>query len=338
MTAIAAIEGHGLRIGSVTIGVMLLAAALLIAPRTFTNPIAPGADPCLQYYKGWYYLSVTTGRDVKIRRAKRIGDLDKAEAVTVYRSDAPDQKEAVWAPEFHRFGGKWYLYFTATAGPEPGHRMFVAEGTGDTPIGPYRFKAKLLTDPKDEFYAIDGHPFRTADGKLYFAWCGRPSETGQGLFLSRMTNPWTLEGPRLSLPVDGFGCKYVREGPETLQRDGKTFLVYSACGADTPDYRLGMTILPKGGNPLDPSAWKQWPKPIFERNDAAGVYGPGHDFFFRSPDGKEDWHAYHAKPSTRLDYAERNTRAGRVTWREGVPDLGAPVATGVPVPVPSGER
>ena len=315
-----------------------LAATLALAPRTFRNPISHGADPCLVFYKGWYYLSVTTGGEVKIKKARRLGDLAGAEATTVYRSDDPKQNRDVWAPEFHRFDGKWYLYVTGGDGAEPSHRMWVAEGQGDTPMGPYAFKAKLRTDPKDEFYAIDGHPFRTKEGRMYFLWCGRPSATGQGLFISRMANPWTLEGPRQALEVDGFGCQYVREGPETLQRNGKVFLVYSACGADTPDYRLGMTVASEKADLTDPAAWRQHPAPIFERNDAAGVYGPGHNFFFRSPDGKEDWNAYHAKPSTRLDYGERSTRAQRLQWKDGRPVLGRPVSTETDVRAPSGER
>lgn len=324
-----------------TLGLLLagtLAAGLVVAPRTFRNPIAHGADPCLTYYKGWYYLSVTTGGEVKIKRAKRLAELDKAEAVTVYRSDDPNQNHAVWAPEFHRFNGKWYLYVTGGNEPEPSHRMWVAEGQGDTPMGPYKFKAKLLTDAKDEQYAIDGHPIKLKDGRMYFVWCGRPSAAGQGLYISKMTNPWTLEGPRQYLDVSGLGCQYVREGPETLQRNGKVYLVYSACGADTPDYRLGMTIADEKADLTDPSVWKQHPTPIFERNDAAGVYGPGHNFFFKSPDGRQDWHAYHAKPSTRLDYGERNTRAQRITWKDGLPVLGQPVSTTTELPVPSGEK
>ena len=39
-----------------------------------------------------------------------------------------------------------------------------------------------------------------------------------------------------NVEADGFGCEHVREGPVALRQDGKdrTFLVYSACAADTP--------------------------------------------------------------------------------------------------------
>ena len=74
------------------------------------------------------------------------------------------------------------------------------------PLGPYTFKAKLQTDAKDEFYAIDGTvAIRLPNGQLVFAWCGRPSPYGQGIFISKMTNPWTLAGR-----AHRFGCRRFR--------------------------------------------------------------------------------------------------------------------------------
>jgi GH43 family beta-xylosidase len=41
---------------------------------------------------------------------------------------------------------------------------------------------------------------------------------------------------------------------------------------------------------------------VFQTSEENGVYAPGHNSFFTSPDGKEDWILYHAntKPGTRL--------------------------------------
>ena len=89
---------------------------------------------------------------------------------------------------------------------------------------------------------------------------------------------------------------------------------------------------------LDPASWTQHPTPVFERSDAGGVYGPGHNHFFRSPDGTEDWIVYHAKAESRYTYAGRNPRAQRFTWRpDGLPDFGIPLPLGADVPTPSGE-
>jgi GH43 family beta-xylosidase len=318
---------------------------------TYRNPLkpGPGADPWLMVHDGRYHLATTTGRDVRLRAATRLADLAAAPDVVVWRDSAPGRNRDVWAPEFHRLdardgrGPRWFLYVTASDGVDDAHhRMFVAEGDADDPMKPYTTKAKLRTDPDDAQYAIDGTVMKRPDGSLYFIWCGRPSPAGQGLYLSRMTDPWTLEGPRVDLDADGFGCDVVREGPVALRRqDGgaETFLVYSACGADTPDYRLGMLILDDDtADPLAPNAWRQHPTPILTRDDDRGVFGPGHCSFFRSPDGREDWIAYHAKSLTRRGYADRATHAQRIGWSpDGLPVLGRPAPTGVDLPAPSGE-
>lgn len=313
---------------------------------TFRNPLkAPfGADPWLMVHDGWYYLATTSGTDVRVRKAQRIGELKDAVDQVVYKDDDPSRNRDVWAPEFHRLdagaGPRWYVYFTASDGREPRHRMYVAESAGDDPMGPYTFKAKLLTDPKDEYYAIDGTVLTMPNGSLYFVWCGRPSPSGQGLYISRMTNPWTLAGPRVYLDADGFGCEHVREGPVALRQgdQGPIFLVYSTCPADTPDYKLGMLSIAPDADPMASSSWKQHPEPVFTRDDDAGVYGPGHNSFFRSPDGREYWIAYHAKPGVARSYADRSARAQKITWNpDGTPNLGRPASTETDLPVPSGE-
>lgn len=320
-----------------------MAAPLSAQPATFRNPLkVDGADPCLTYYNGWYYLSTTTAVDIKLRRARRLGELKDATDQVVWKDETPSRSRDVWAPEFHLLdsghGLRWYLYYTASDGQEPHHRMYVCESAGTDPLGPYTFKAQLQTDPANEQYAIDGTVLNLPDGSLYFIWCGRPSPTGQGLYISRMTNPWTTTGPRVYLDAAGFGCQYVREGPETLQHAGKVFLIYSACGADTPDYKLGMMNADPHSDLLNPASWHQYPDPVFTRQDASGVYGPGHNYFFKSPDGQEDWIVYHAKPGTRLTFADRSTRAQRFTWNaDGTPNFGQPLGVDTDIAVPSGE-
>jgi GH43 family beta-xylosidase len=310
---------------------------------TFRNPLKrEGADPCLTYYKGWYYLSTTTAVDVRLRRARRLAELKDAPDRVVWKDDTPTRFRDIWAAEFHRLDGgggpRWYLYYTASDGEDTHHRLYVAESAGDDPLGPYQFKARLQTDPDNAQYAIDGTVLRRPDGALYFLWCGRPSPAGQGLYISRMTNPWTLTGARTYLPAEGFGCASVREGPETLQRGNTVLLIYSACGADTPDYKLGMLSADIRADLLNPASWKQHPTPVFARVDQWGVFGPGHNFFFRSPDGKEDWIVYHAKSGVANTYADRSTRAQRFTWNpDGTPRFGLPLSLDADIPTPSGE-
>ena len=310
---------------------------------TFRNPLKPeGADPWLTYYDGWYYLSTTGGPNLKMRRARRMAELKEAPDTIVWKDDTPSRSQKIWAPEYDLLesghGLRWYLYYTASDDVDNHHRMYVAESAGADPRGPYTFRAKLLTDPHDEYYAIDGTVLKNADDALYFIWCGRPSKAGQGLFISRMTNPWTLTGERVGIEASGFGCEEVREGPVTLQHDGKIFLFYSACDTGKPDYKLGMLIADAKSDLMNPASWKQFPTPVFTRSDVNGVYGPGHNYFFKSPDGKQDWIIYHAKTSSAYTYAGRSTRAQPFTWNaDGAPNFGAPLSLDTDIPVPSGE-
>src|SRR5690606_30550902 len=81
-----------------------------------------------------------------------------------------------------------------------------------------------------------------------------------------------------------------------------------------------------------------YPAPILTRDDEAGVYGPGHHSFFKSPDGSQDWIAYHAKNTADYTYEWRTTRAQQVTRSDaGLPAIGAPGPLGTDVPLPAGD-
>lgn len=94
-----------------------------------------------------------------------------------------------------------------------------------------------------------------------------------------------------------------------------------------------------GSNPLNPAHWTKSPNPVFQRSNANGVYAPGHNGFFKSPDGTEDWIVYHSNSSSSGGcYMNRSTRAQKFTWNaDGTPDFGPPVALGVTLTAPSGE-
>jgi len=316
----------------------------MMTPRaTFRNPLKlHGADPFLTYYDGWYYLSTTAGSEISLRCARRMGELKDAPDQIIWQDDAPGRFRDMWAPEFYLLdsgnGLRWYLYYTASDDQDDHHRMYVCESASTDPRGPYTYKGQLQTDPEDHCYAIDGSVLWLPDGRLYFLWCGRPSPSGQGLYISLMANPWTLTGPRVYLPAEGFGCDEVREGPVTIQRNGKVFLVYSACDTGKPDYKLAMLVADVTADFMDPASWAQHPAPVFTRYDAHGVYGPGHNHFFRSPDGTEDWIVYHAKTTSEYTYRERSTRAQPFTWNpDGTPNFGHPLPLDQDIPVPPGE-
>ncbi len=132
----------------------------------------------------------------------------------------------------------------------------------------------------------------------------------------------------------------VNEGPAVLQRNGRIFLVYSAGGCWTDYYGLGMLTASETSDLLDPSSWKKSSVPVFWQSPAAHAYGTGHNSFFKSPDGTQDWILYHANPEPNQGCGgRRSPRAQPFTWKpDGTPDFGRPLPVGSPIPSPSGER
>jgi GH43 family beta-xylosidase len=290
----------------------------------FRNPlVAPdGADPFLWFHDGFYYLSVTRGSHIPVRRATTLAGLKNATDIQIWTDATPSRARHMWAPEFYLIGGRWYCYYTASDNIDINHRCYVLESESDNPLGPYKFKAQLMTDPKNERYAIDGSTVVNGLGERYFLWAGHPDHR---IFISQMDNPWTLRGQRQLLEADGFGCTEVREGPICLHRNGKIFLIYSICDTGKPDYKLGMLYADENSDLTNPKAWTQFPRPVFSRCDDHSVYGPGHNSFFRSPDG-DDWICYHAKSTHEYTYQGRSTRVQRFGWDEnGFPNFDVPL-------------
>ncbi len=119
----------------------------------------------------------------------------------------------------------------------------------------------------------------------------------------------------------------------------RLFIIYSASACWGPEYKLGMLTF-TGDDVLDPAAWTKHPEPVFEKSEENGVFGPGHNSFFKSPDGTEDWILYHANDSPEgVCDNRRTTRAQPFTWNEdGTPNFGVPVSLDTELPVPSASR
>ena len=324
------------------------------AQKTYTNPLLPsGADPWVTYQDGFYYYTNTTGRNITLWKTKNIVDLKSAEKKVVWRPPAtgPYSKE-IWAPEIHYLQGKWYVYFAADSGNNVDHRMYVIENASKDPLeGTWEMKGELnLPDNK---WAIDASVFENK-GKLYVIWSGWKGDVNgeQDIFIAQLKNPWTVEGKRTlvsapTLPWEKNGdlnnpndVKHVNvnEGPEILKSGDKIFLIYSASGCWTDFYALGMLTASIHANLLDASSWKKTDHPVFKQSPENHVYATGHNSFFKSPDGTEDYILYHANSEPGQGCGgHRSPRAQKFTWNEdGSPNFGVPIAAGVNLNVPSG--
>lgn len=314
---------------------------------TFTNPLLnAGPDPWVIRHDGWYYYTHTTGNSVRLWKTRKMSELAAAEAKTVWQPSAGRAfSQNVWAPELHRLDNRWYVYVTAGSGDNATQRLWVLENTATDPLqGEWTLKGQLTTDA-DNSWAIDASVF-DYNGQRYVTWSGWEGRANvqQNIYIARLGNPWTVEGSRVRISSPDFdwervGSPLVNEAPQALQRNGRLFISYSAPGCWTDDYSLGLLTLKAGGDPLRAADWQKSPQPVFTKSPEARAYGPGHNAFFQSPDGKEDWFIYHANPQPGQGCADfRSPRMQRLTWTaDGMPQFGQPVPVLQPVQKPSGE-
>ncbi|WP_337176001.1 family 43 glycosylhydrolase [Paludisphaera sp.] len=338
-----------------SLGMLLVAATVLVARAgaeevgDFYNVVAPnGADPWVHRHSdGWYYAVYTTGGDVTLRRSRTISALGGGEAIVAWRplAGTPFSRN-LWAPELHFLKGKWYIHVAADDGDNARHRMYVLENPSPDPFeGKFLLKGKVA-DREADRWAIDGTVLVMGEGddeRLYYVWSGWEGfeNVDQRIYIAPMSDPRTISGPRveLSRPTldweKAAGPPTINEGPQALQRDGKTFLVYSAAGSWSDFYCLGLLSLEPGADPLDPKSWTKSPRPVFESGD--GVVAPGHCSFTKSPDGSQDWIVFHAAKKPGSGWS-RSIRAQPFSWGEdGAPAFGRPIPPDRPIPLPAGE-
>jgi GH43 family beta-xylosidase len=324
---------------------MLIVGWFALAPAVaaeFANPIVrQRADPHITLHRdGYYYFTATVPEydRLELRRARAIAELGAAEPKVIWRKHATGPMGShIWAPELHLIDGKWYVYFAAGGAEKETiwHiRMYVLENAAANPLdGEWRERGQLQT--QWETFSLDATTFEHR-GTRYLAWAQKdPKIRGNtNLYLAKMDSPVSITGPQVRLSQPEYDWEKVRywvnEGPAVLIRHGRIFLTYSAAGTG-PEYCVGLLTADAGADLLDPKSWTKSPQPVFRTHPQNGVFGPGHNSFTTTKDGKTDLLVYHAR-----NYAEirgdplhdpnRHTRVQPIRWRaDGTPDFGEPV-------------
>jgi GH43 family beta-xylosidase len=321
---------------------------------TFHNPLLPaGPDPWVTTANGYFYYMNTTGDNLTIRRTRDITDLAHAEVKTVWTPPptGPYSKD-IWAPELHQLDGKWYIYFAADDGHNETHRIYVIEnGSADPLDGTWKFRGKV-GDASDR-WAIDASVFED-HGRKYLLWSGweGTADGEQRIYIAHLKNPWTVDSGRTQLSYPEYPWEHVgdlperpavphvdvNEGPEILTHGNRIFLVYSGSACWTDYYELGVVEATSGTDLLSLASWTKFDHAFFKQDREHHVFGPGHNGFFRSPDGTEDWIIYHANSASGQGCGEhRSPRIQKFIWNaDGTPDFGKPVATDTELAKPSG--
>ncbi|MGB9110251.1 MAG: glycoside hydrolase family 43 protein [Telluria sp.] len=332
----------------VTLALLLAAIAPVMASPDIVNPLVKQrADPQVTLAAdGYYYFTATVPEydRIELRRAHALNALGTAQPKVVWRRHGSGPMSAnIWAPELHRIDGKWFLYFTAGRADAPFDvRLYVLENAAADPLeGVWVERGQLKTGW--ESFTLDATVF-ALKGQRYLAWAQRPPSVGKhmtAIYIARMNTPVSITGPAVLLSTPEYAWEKVKfdvnEAPAVLVKNGRVFMTYSASATDA-NYAMGMLAAQGGANLLDAASWTKSPVPVFASSAANGQYGPGHNSFTTSIDGKTDILVYHARNfrdivgDPLLD-PDRHTRAQAISWRpDGTPDLGLPVADTTPQP------
>lgn len=269
--------------------------------QTYSNPLATPAfppagdgccgpaDPCIIEVEGTYYIYPTgEGWGYKVMASDDLVHWTGDAIAFAIPSYSPWKRGSAWAPDVERIGGKFYMYYTAGGGGLEGQHIGVAEAS--SPWGPFidrSFDAPLIPE-----IAIDAECFQD-NGELYLYYV-RLEGGRLNTWIRRLSDPLTLAAEPGQLCISGSGWEAtVNEGPSVFKRDGKYYMLYSGNYAHTADYGIGLAV---ADHPLGP--WVKQPaqyNPLFSRNDAIELYGPGHGHNIVGPDGLTDWYVYHHK-------------------------------------------
>ncbi len=310
----------------------------------FTNPIMPGGpDPWVVQKNGVFYYTFTQGSKLVLIQTKNLSELASGLRKDIWTPPANQAySKNIWAPELHEINGKWYFYFAADDGANANHRMYVLENSSPDPMqGSWVLKGRV-SDPSN-LWAIDGTVLNYK-GELYMMWSGgNAGAPPQNIYIAKMSNPWTITGDKVMIATPNYDWEKkgnpINEGPQVLfNPDGRVFVIYSGSGYWSDGYCLGLLSLKNNGDPMNPGDWTKNPQPVFSMLASSKAYGPGHNGFFKSPDGKEDWIVYHARSVANDGNAGRSPRMQRFTWNtDGTPNFGAPSNIDIPQTRPSGE-
>ena len=319
------------------------------ADTSFTNPLLPsGPDPWVEEKDTMYYYMNTLGDRLGVFATNKMSALAQAKETTVWTPPGTGlYSKEIWAPEIHFIQNRWFIYFAADDGNNLNHRIYAVECDDEDPVkGAWTFKGKIA-DSTSDFWAIDASVF-TWQNQLYMIWSGWPGTANveQDIYIAKMKDPLTIDGKRvlISSPVNDWekmgAPPAVNEGPEALiSPAGRLFLTFSASGCWTDHYALGLLTLKTGGDPMTATDWTKSAAPVFESKPENGAYAPGHNGFFKSRDGAENWLLYHANPAAGLGCSNsRSPRMQKFTWNgDGTPGFGTPVPIAVPIKKPGGE-
>ena len=346
-----------------------------VAPRphatTYTNPVFDEDFPdptVIDAGNGWFYayatqteiggrvLNFQTARSRDLVRWERVGDALPSKPVWASGT------QLFWAPDVHRRGSTFFMYFSAGLDPDRAARFKKEQGaekseegifclgvaTSNKPEGPFRDSGRPLKCGLS-FVNIDPMAFddpRTGRRYLYWGSGFQPIRV-QELAADRLSFKQGSRAVELVSPDKGVPFQTLIEGAWVVYRGGFYYLFYSGencCHGPLQEIKYA-ALVARSKSPTGPfqtlaQATGAPDSAVVRRGDI--WVAPGHNSVFTDAAG-QDWIAYHAinvrRPyMTEVIGGDRSVRRvmllDRLVWRDGWPRVegGTPSSTDVPAP------
>ena len=253
------------------------AQLLMAGPIDWGDPVIVGSDGTFHLYSTqplpWVHVPVESARG---------GGTWSVTEDALPTLPAWAESGKVWAPDVHRFGDRWVLYFSAQIqGSDPAVHC-IGDTTAASPTGPFRPAAAPFLCQPWLGGSIDPRVYVSPSGTPYLVW---KSDNNSNRAKYGPTAIWSerLRGDGLALigePTSIFAPDRPWEGmlleaPDLVTVDGRTWLFFSGGeGFWSPDYSIGLASC---AGPLGPCA-SVGTTPLVSGN--AQGQGPGEESVF----------------------------------------------------------
>ena len=285
----------------------------------YANPfINERADPYIvDGEDGYYYFtasypaygSVDKGYDrIILRRSNTVGGLASAEEKTIWKAHSSGiLSKHIWAPEMHKIGGAWYMFFAAGASDNIwAIRPYVLKCDGDPYNGNWTECGQMQASSGDtesfRNFSLDMTYFEN-NGRHYVIWAEIKGDSS--LFMAEIdpSEPWKLISKPIMLTKPEYSWELVNnrvnEGAAVLKTDKKVYVFFSASGTGS-EYCVGRMEADINSDLMNINSWKKLSSPVLQTADLSGQSGPGHNSFVKDEKGNL-LIVYHARPSSHSD-------------------------------------
>ena len=263
---------------------------------------------------GYYYFtasypaygSVDKGYDrIILRRSPTVAGLAEAEEKVIWKAHSSGiMAKHIWAPEMHKIGGKWYMFFAAgESGNIWAIRPYVLKCDGDPYTGNWtecgQMQASYGDDESFRNFSLDMTYFEH-NGRHYVIWAEIKGDSS--LFMAEIdpAEPYKLISKPILLTKPEYNWELVNnrvnEGAAVLVTDEKVYVFFSASGTGS-EYCVGRLEADTDADLMDVKSWRKLDRPVLSTSDLNGESGPGHNSFVVDENG-DLLIVYHARPES----------------------------------------